>query len=74
MFPTGRKAAERKPMRVLRRLVGADGDAAKLLGHALQVARRRVVVKRPLRAPALGGTPTTTHKGKALRYDVYAIG
>jgi len=74
MFPAGRKAAERKPMRVLRRLVGADDDAVKLFGHALQFARRRVVVKRPLHAPALGGKPMTTHKGKALRYDVYSAG
>ena len=33
----------------------------------------RVVVKRPNKANPLGGhKPTTTHKGKALRYDVYA--
>jgi len=72
MFPTGRKAAERKPMRVLRRIAGDDEDAAELLHHALKVAMRRVVVKRPLRAEPLGGRePTTSHKGAAMRYDVY---
>ena len=72
MFPPGRKAAERKPMRVLRRLVGDDADAAELLHWALRVAQRRVVVKRPSHADPLGDMkPTTTHKGKAARYDVY---
>ena len=72
MFPTGRKAAERKPLRVLRRLVGDDADAGELLAAALRVAKRRVVVKRPLRADPLGAKPTATHRGKAARYDVYA--
>jgi 16S rRNA (guanine1516-N2)-methyltransferase len=74
MFPSGRKTAERKPMRLLRRLVGDDGDAAEILEWALRVARRRVVVKRPIKAPPLGGKPTTTHKEKSLRYDVYVPG
>ena len=72
MFPLGRKTAERKPLRVLRRLVGDDVDATDLLTAALRVAKRRVVVKRPLRADPLGAKPTTTHRGKAARYDVYA--
>lgn len=73
MFPPGRKAAERKPLKVLRWLVGDDQDAEQLLEVALRVARHRVVVKRPNKANPLGGhKPTTTHKGKALRYDVYA--
>lgn len=72
MFPHGRKAAERKPMRVLRRLVGDDTDADELLHWALRVARRRVVVKRPSLADPLADVkPTTRHKGKAARYDVY---
>jgi len=72
MYPTGRKTAERKAMKVLRALVGADDDATELLTAALAVAKRRVVVKRPLRAEPLGEKPTHSHRGKALRYDVYA--
>ena len=72
MYPTGRKTAERKAMKVLRGLVGADDDAAGLLTAAVAVAKRRVVIKRPLRAEPLGGKPTHSHRGKALRYDVYA--
>ena len=75
MFPTRRKTAERKPMRVLRTLVGDDDDAGRLLDAALRVATRRVVVKRPAKAPPLNDLkPTTAHGGKAARYDVYAVG
>ena len=72
MFPLGRKTAERKAMRVLRMYSGDDTDADNLLAGALTYASRRVVVKRPLRAPTLAGPkPTVVHKGKSLRFDVY---
>lgn len=72
MFPPRRKGAEGKPMKVLRQLVGGDTDAAKLLDLARQVARRRVVVKRPLHGEPVGGRPpAVTHKGKSVRYDIY---
>lgn len=78
MFPDAdqRKSAERKPMRLLRRLVGGDEDADALLAAAVGAATRRVVVKRPLKAPPLAAhqySPTTTHKGNSVRYDVYSI-
>jgi len=72
MFPPKRGSAlESKRMRVLRTLVGNDDDAIELLEAALSVIPRRVVVKRPLRAPELGGKPAVSYKGKSLRYDVY---
>jgi len=72
MFPTGRKTLERKPMRVLRALVGADTDAEALLRAAQATGTHRVVVKRPLRSPPLGNLkPHVTHEGRALRFDVY---
>lgn len=74
MFPAGRKTAERKPMRVLRWMVGHDTDSNTLLAAALRVARKRVVVKRPAKAsPIAAGDilPVTTHKGSSVRYDVY---
>ncbi len=77
MFPqaaTGRRAVERKPMRVLRWLVGDDDDADALWSAAMQLATRRVIVKRPRLGPLLGTkSPTHRHMGKALRYDMYAI-
>ncbi len=75
MFPLGRKTAERKAMRVLRMYSGDDTDADDLLADALTSANKRVVVKRPLRAPTLAGPqPTVVHKGKSLRFDVYVTG
>lgn len=73
MFPPGRKTAERKPMKLLRKLVGDDGDAAELIDWALRVAKSRVVVKRPPKAEPLGGKPTLSFEGKGVRYDVYVI-
>lgn len=75
MFPGDprRKTTERKPMRVLRWLVGDDGDADDLLGLAMKVAGKRVVVKRPKHAPHLAGVePIAVHRGKGLRFEVLA--
>ncbi|MEM8781442.1 MAG: class I SAM-dependent methyltransferase [Planctomycetota bacterium] len=77
MFPPGRKTAEKKPMRLLRMIVGNNDDADALLDHALRLLScgngGRVVVKRPRHAPPLSGrTPVHSHGAKALRYDVYA--
>lgn len=76
MFPErGKSALVKKPMRLFHGLVGTDPDADGLLGRAMAKARRRVVVKRPLHAPALGGlTPSLSYKGKAVRFDVYLTG
>jgi len=72
MFPSGRKTVERKPMRVLRRLVGHDRDADELFRAALAAGPKRVIVKRPARAaPIVDIPPTSTHRGAAMRYDVY---
>jgi 16S rRNA (guanine1516-N2)-methyltransferase len=73
MFPPKKKSAEvKKEMRVLRRVVGDDPDAAELLDVARRVARRHVVVKRMRLATPLGPDPTRTYPGQSTRYDVYA--
>ncbi len=75
MFPQGRRAKERKPMRVLRLLAGDDDDAPSLLAAALATGVHRVCVKRPLHAPAIEHVqrvkPDIVYKGKAVRFDVY---
>lgn len=74
MFPGAerRKTTERKPMRVLRWLVGDDADADNLLDLALNTATRRAVVKRPKAAPHLAGAePVAVHAGRGLRFEVY---
>lgn len=75
MFPQGRRAKERKPMRVVRLLAGDDEDAPALLDAALSTGVHRVCVKRPLHAPAIEHAkrvkPDIVYKGKAVRFDVY---
>lgn len=73
MFPHRSKSAlVKKEMRVFRELAGDDMDAPQLLEAALDVATHRVVVKRPRKAPPLGGpAPRHVLEGKTSRYDIY---
>lgn len=71
--PRGKSALVKKEMRVLRALVGDDADQADLLRAALAAARKRVVLKWPLRAPPMAGLRAPSHQilGKSTRYDVF---
>jgi 16S rRNA (guanine1516-N2)-methyltransferase len=73
MYPrSGREGRKAKGMRMLRQLLGDDPDSGALLDAAQRAARRRVVVKRPLRAPPLaGGRPSGSLTGTTVRYDLY---
>ncbi len=73
MFPPKRKASAlpRKPLLVLRDLVGDDPDAGELFEAAMRTASRRVVVKRRDDAPPLRERPTAQYRGKSARYDMY---
>jgi 16S rRNA (guanine1516-N2)-methyltransferase len=73
MYPrSGREGRKAKGMRMLRQLLGDDPDAGELLEAARRAAARRVVVKRPLRAPPLAGRrPSGSLKGTTVRYDLY---
>jgi 16S rRNA (guanine1516-N2)-methyltransferase len=73
MFPRRGKAARTgKGMQALRALLGDDADAPRLLAVARRCARRRVIVKRPLRAPALDGPPPSgAIGGTTVRFDLY---
>jgi len=78
MFPEGSKGSlPKKGMALFRLLVGGDADADALLAAALATARKRVAVKRPRRAPALGAEgglppPSGSVVGTTVRYDLYA--
>lgn len=75
MYPTsGKSALPRKDMRLCRKLVGDDTDAAELFDVARRVALRRVVVKRPPHAVPLCANPTIAFSGRKVRYDVYLVG
>jgi 16S rRNA (guanine1516-N2)-methyltransferase len=73
MFPHRDKSAQvKKEMRLFRPLAGDDDDAPELLAAALALASHRVVVKRPRKAPAIGGeAPGYTLEGKSSRFDIY---
>ncbi len=73
MYPPRRKSAlVKKEMRLLRLLLGEDQDAAALLPAALELAERRVVVKRPAGAPVLAELmPDLSIEAPNTRFDVY---
>lgn len=73
MFPARDKSAlVKKEMRAFHDVVGSDTDADALLAPALQLAQKRVVVKRPGYAEFLAlQTPTMSVTGKNNRFDVY---
>ena len=75
MFPEREKsAAIKKDLAWLQQLcdVAPEEDESALLGAARALAGKRVVVKRPLRAPPLAGvSPSHALPGKTVRFDVY---
>ncbi|MBT1445120.1 class I SAM-dependent methyltransferase [Shewanella sp. JM162201] len=73
MYPHRDKSAlVKKEMRVFQSLVGADLDADGLLQPALNLAQKRVVVKRPDYAEDLDGIkPSARIETKKNRFDVY---
>lgn len=73
MFPHRKKsAAVKKEMKLFQQLLGPDEDADRLLKPALQLARQRVVVKRPDSAPWLDQhEPSMAISSKKHRFDVY---
>lgn len=74
MFPHSTASAEaKKEMKLFRTMVGADLDEDELWEKANKVARCRIVVKRPAKAPFLADkAPSYSLAGKANRFDVYS--
>ncbi len=74
MFEARKKtAAVKKGMQILQTVVGEDNDGAELVRLACQVAKKRVVVKRALHAPALKEKPDFNYRGRSQRYDIYLV-
>jgi 16S rRNA (guanine1516-N2)-methyltransferase len=76
MHPPRRGGAlVKQEMRQLRDLVGTDPDALALMQAALATAKKRVVLKWPLRAAALEGlrAPSHTIASNTVRYDVFVV-
>ncbi len=75
MFPGRKKSAQvKKEMRFFQDVVGGDVDSGELLYAALDAARRRVVIKRPVRSGYIEERrPDFSINGKTTRYDIYLI-
>lgn len=75
MFPGRMKsAAVKKKFQLLHKLEAPCDDEAALLDAALAARPRKVVIKRPLKGPYLGGVkPDYELRGKAVRYDCIVI-
>lgn len=75
MFPGRKKSAQvKKEMRFFQDVVGKDIDSGELLEAALGAARRRVVVKRPIRSGYVEERMSDfSITGKTTRYDIYLI-
>jgi len=74
MYPAGkRKAASQKALVLLREIVGDDIDVESLLGVALEIASKRVVVKRPKKAQVLRGGVAHSWVCASTRYDLYLV-
>lgn len=72
MFPAKRKdAATKKKLQVFQMLEKPCDGEEELLAAAIAVHPRKVVVKRPLKGPYLGGVkPSSSISGKVVRYDI----
>lgn len=72
MFPARRShAATKKKLQLIRQLEKPCEDEEELLRAAREACLRKVVIKRPLKGPYLGGVkPSHSLRGKVVRYDV----
>lgn len=75
MFPEKKKTAKaKKELQILQLLAGPETDTNKLFQAALKAAEKRVVVKRPPKAPFLANIkPSHCLSGKTVRFDVYML-
>lgn len=73
MFPHRKKSAlVKKEMLAFQHLIGDDNDSNELLSISRQLAKKRVVVKRPIKAPYLDAQkPSLSMNMKKHRFDIY---
>ncbi|MGL6040248.1 MAG: class I SAM-dependent methyltransferase, partial [Deefgea sp.] len=73
MFPEpGKRAKSKKNMAAFQTLIGGDEDADALLAPARQIAKKRIIVKRPRHAPLMAGArPDFVFDGESTRFDGY---
>jgi len=75
MFPVREKSSKvKKEMQLLQVLIGSDEDSGALLSLAMERAKYRVVVKRPIHSKFLSDQqPSFSLRGKSTRFDIYSL-
>ena len=75
MFPDRQKSGLiNKKLQLIQKLEPPCSDEVELFEAAIQAKPSKIIVKRPLKSPFLAGkNPTYELKGKAIRYDCYAV-
>jgi 16S rRNA (guanine1516-N2)-methyltransferase len=75
MFPEKKKSAlPRQEMVIFRNLIGSDDDANSVIQTAINLKKaKRIVVKRPIKAPLLFEKPQGQIEGKLIRFDIYGV-
>ena len=75
MFPGRQKSGlSNKKLQLIQKLEPPCSDEVELFEAAIQAKPSKIIVKRPLKSPFLAGkNPTYELKGKAIRYDCYAV-
>ena len=75
MFPGRQKSGLiNKKLQLIQKLEPPCSDEVELFETAIQAKPSKIIVKRPLKSPFLAGkNPTYELKGKAIRYDCYAL-
>ena len=75
MFPkTSKNAAQKKGMQFFREILSHSNlkETQELLQVSLKTAKKRVIVKRPIKAQSLNNQkPSVSLKGKTTRFDIY---
>lgn len=71
MFPEKQKnSLTKKKLQLFQKIVPPCNDEEELLKAAISAKPKRIIIKRPLKGPYLGGIkPTFSHSGKTLRID-----
>lgn len=75
MFPGRQKSGLiNKKLQLIQKLEPPCSDEVELFEATIQAKPSKIIVKRPLKSPFLAGkNPTYELKGKAIRYDCYAV-
>lgn len=75
MFPGRQKSGLiNKKLQLIQKLEPPCSDEVELFEAAIAANPSKIIVKRPLKSPFLAGkNPTYELKGKAIRYDCYAV-